>query len=361
MRLTSLRIKDLRVLQDVHLQLDADLIVFAGPNGSGKTSVLEAIHLLGTGRSFRARGIQDVIRRHQDRVLVQAETADGAGASSVVGVERSRSGAGRFRVAGKDVRSAAALARNLPLLLITPDSQRLLSDGAQGRRRLLDWLLFHVEPSYQATHARYRRVLKQRNAILRSGGGDAREQAAWCSEVALAAEPLHRLRAAGLETCLPAIADDVARLSQLRVELRYEPGWDTSTDLCGLLLRDRLRDGARGFTGTGPHRADLQVYVDGRPAQHVASRGEAKLLVVSVLLGFAGVLSRRAGVRPLLLVDELGSELDAANRARFAAALRDLGLQTYVTAVSEDLVDSTGWDHTRLFRVERGEVTSMVQ
>jgi len=361
MELRSLGVQGLRVLANVELELDAGLIVITGPNGSGKTSILEAIHLLGTGRSFRARSVQDVVARDAQRLVVRGRLVDESGLDSRVGIEKPRRGDARMRLSGEDVRTASSLARHLPLVVITPESQRLLSDGAEVRRRLLDWLLFHVEPAYQACHARFRRALRQRNAALRRDDTTTAQRAAWCAELAQAGEALHGLREQGLARSLGLLENALTDLSQLAVSLRFESGWDDAEPLEPLLLREWGADAARGFTRLGPHRCDLQIRVEGRPAQHVVSRGEGKVLAMAVMVGFARVLAAGGGRRPIVLVDELASELDGANRSRLSLALRDLGLQTFVTAVSERLIDAGGWAKVAGYRMQQGSASRMLQ
>jgi DNA replication and repair protein RecF len=361
MHLRKLIARNVRILADVELTFDADLVVLSGANGSGKTSLLEAIHLLGTARSFRARTVQDVVARGSDALLVRGEFSDASTGTSSAGVEKQRRGGTALRLCGAEVRTASELARHLPLVTITPDSQRLLSDGAEARRRLLDWLLFHVEPGYHAAHSRYRRVLLQRNAALRRGTAAAAEREAWSSQLAAAARVLEGLRREALGRSLPHLEAAVGSLSALPVLLEYAPGWDTDGDLGAALLREWDRDTARGFTTLGPHRADLRVKLHGRPAQHVLSRGEGKVLMAALLAGCARVLAERVSRRPLLLVDELASELDADNRRGFSRVLRELGMQTFITAVSEQLVDTAGWARVAVFRMDRGRVVQMLE
>lgn len=361
MHLRKLIVHNVRILADIELEMDADLVVFSGANGSGKTSLLEAIHLLGTGRSFRARSVQDVVARESEALLVRGEFRDASGGASSVGVEKLRRGGTALRLCGSEVRAASELARHLPLVTITPDSQRLLSDGAEARRRLLDWLLFHVEPGYHAAHSRYRRVLQQRNAALRCSGKALAGRETWTSELAIAAQVLEGMRSSALARSLQRLESAVSGLSALPVTLEYDAGWDTSEDLRVALLRERVRDTTRGFTTLGPHRADLRVKVHGRPAQHVVSRGEGKVLMAALLAGCAQVLDDCVSRRPVLLVDELASELDADNRRGFSRILRELGMQTFVTAVSEQLVDTTGWASVAVFRLDRGRVVQMIE
>jgi len=360
MQLRRLTVRNLRTLADVCVDVDADLLVITGANGSGKTSFLEAIHLLGTGRSFRTRGVQDVVRRDADSLLVSGRFELESGQEKVIGIEKPRSGGARFRVDGRDVRTASELARELPLVVVTPDSQRLLTDGAESRRRLLDWLMFHVEPDYQAEHARYRRALRQRNAMLRTGNVSRAERRVWCEEMACSALALDAMRRDRLSKALPLLEAALSRLSALPVSLEYRPGWSTELPLETLLLQSWDSDVARGYTVHGPHRADLVIKVHGRAAQHVVSRGEGKILVFAVLVGFAELLVQQLARRPLMLVDELASELDEKNRSRFAGVLRDLGLQTFVTAVSESLVSVGGWERVGRYVAEQGNVRSVL-
>jgi DNA replication and repair protein RecF len=361
MELRSLSVHGLRVLSDLELDTDADLVVITGPNGSGKTSILEAVHLLGTARSFRSRTAQDVIARDADALLVRGCLVGDSGESSRIGIERPRRGPGRMRMDGEDVRTAVTLARRLPLVVITPESQRLLSEGAEGRRRLVDWLMFHVEPSYQAAHARYRRALRQRNAALRQEDTGPEQRAAWCAEMGSAGEGLQALRSAWLGTTLPVLEGVLAELSRLPVSLRFDPGWEVDRPLEAQLLEAWSRDYTRGHSGIGPHRCDLRIDVARRPAQHVVSRGEAKVLTMAVMLGFAKVLSERIERRPLVLVDELASELDSVNRGRLSGALGELRLQTFVTAVSDRLVETRGWERVCSYRMEAGKALKMLQ
>jgi DNA replication and repair protein RecF len=362
MHLRSLTAINLRVLRAVDLSIDADLIVFSGPNGSGKSSLLEAIHLLGTGRSFRARSVQDVIKRDEASLLVRANFSDFAGRENSLAIEKSRKGAARFRLGNEAVKSASVLARQLPLVFVSADSQRLLSDGADLRRKQLDWLMFHVEPSYQQVFGQYRRALAQRNAMLKASHKQSKDEcAAWSREMANAGEHLHRLREQRLQIAQPMLELAFKELSGLDIEFVYKAGWSMEEPLHELLDSSWELDKARGFSGIGPHRADLQFKVDGRPAQHVVSRGEGKVLVFAIFIAFARVLSTSVQVRPLMLVDELASELDSMNRERFLTALRELGMQTFITTVSRSLVNPTGWERVCMYELSQGDARQVLQ
>lgn len=358
MRLDRLEVRNIRILSAVDCRPGEGLNVFVGANGSGKTSVLEAIHLLGSGRSFRTHRLSELISRGESWLRARGDIRGEDGAAESVGVEKGPDGL-RIRMSGDEIRNASQLARRLPLVVITPDSQRLLTDGAILRRQLMDWALFHVEPTYLSVLQRYRRGIRQRNAALREGVGPG-ALAPWDREVAEAGETLHQLRARFLEGILPLYAESLGNLLSMVLDFRYQPGWDTATGLAETLRGAEGKDRARGFTGTGPHRADLRFSAEGSPVHQVLSRGESKLFVVGLVLAQARFLQHIQGRRPIVLVDDLASELDEDSRGRFFGQLRALEAQIFVSTVSRDLVETTDWEGLRVFHVERGKPLKMV-
>jgi DNA replication and repair protein RecF len=358
MRLDELEVRNIRIVSAVDCTPGDCLNVFVGANGSGKSSILEGIHLLGSGRSFRTHRLAELISRNQSWLRVRGVIRGEDGASETIGVERGAEGL-RIRLAGDEIRSASELARRLPLVVITADSQRLLTDGAILRRQLMDWALFHVEPTYLSVLQRYRRALRQRNAALKDGVGPT-ALAPWDQETGDAGDALHRLRERFLESVLPIYADTLKELVSMAVEIRYQPGWDTATGLTEALHGNVRTDRARGFTGVGAHRADLRFSTDGTPVHQVLSRGEGKLFVVGLVLAQAKFFQGIQGRRPVVLVDDLASELDGESRGRFFRQLRALGAQIFVTTVSLDLVETADWVGLRVFHVERGKPLKMV-
>ena len=358
MRLDHLELRHVRILSALECTPGEGLNVFVGANGSGKTSLLEAIHLLGSGRSFRTHRLAELVTRGESSLMARGEVRAEDGSSQSVGVEKSPEGL-RIRVAGDEVHNASELARRLPLAVITPDSQRLLTDGAILRRQLMDWALFHVEPTYLSVLQRYRRALRQRNAALKEGAGPG-ALAPWNHEVGEAGEALHGQRERFLEEILPVYAETLGNLITLPVDIRYQAGWDTDMGLSEALAASTHGDRARGFTRVGPHRADLRFASDGTLVQQVLSRGEGKLFVVGLVLAQARFLLGIQGRRPIVLVDELASELDESSRRRLFRQLQALGAQIFVSTVSRDLVETADWEGLRVFHVERGEPLKMV-
>lgn len=357
MRLRYLEVSNLRVVEAAVLTPGPDTNLILGGNGSGKSSLLEAIHLLGTGRSFRTRAAQPLIRHGEGSLMVHGRVRSPDGEDFPLGVEKTPRST-RIRLDEEGIRNAATLARRLPVLLVPPDSQRLLTDGAALRRRLVDWGLFHVEPRYAEVYQGYRRVLQQRNAQLRESPS-THALAPWNAELQQAGEQLHRLRVHHLKDMLPGVASLIGELVSLKVSIHFEQGWDLSVDLGQALHRNTARDLARGHTTVGPHRADLGFTVAGERAQDRLSRGEAKLFCLGIWLAQAADVHGRTGRMPLILVDDLAAELDLDSRRKVSRALTALGAQSFVTGVSKAALEGI-FEGQKSFHVERGKVTEMV-
>jgi DNA replication and repair protein RecF len=357
MYLTRLEVSNLRIIETAALAPASSVNLLVGANGSGKTSLLEAIHLLCTGRSFRSRRAQEFIRRGASKAWVHARIVGEDGEDVSAGVEKGPRST-RIRWGGSEVRSASALARRLPLVVIPPDSQQLVFDGANLRRRLMDWGLFHVEHEYGAVYQRYRRALQQRNSQLRIAPGPS-ALAPWNDALSRIGEKLHRLRHSHLQQILPRISTLTTDLSGLKVSVHYKPGWDDAVPLSDALAAATGRDTARGYTGIGPHRADLELLVSGNPAHQVLSRGEAKLVCFALWLAQVKDHQLEIGRAPVVLIDDLGAELDATNRRRVFATLLGLRVQSFVTSVNDQLAQEVDgpW---KGFHVERGRVEEMV-
>lgn len=358
MQLTRLEVSNLRIIEAAELEPGAGLNVIVGANASGKTSLLEAVHLLCTGRSFRSRRAEEFVRRGSGEARVHARISTQTGESVAVGIEK-RLRSTRIRFAESEIRSASVLARRLPLVVIPPDSQRLIFDGAELRRRLMDWGLFHVEQNYVSVYQNYRRALQQRNAQLRAPSRNPYALAPWDAELEDTAERLHTLRQSHLQRILPRVSALASELAQLKVSIHYNPGWDATAGLSQGLATTLSRDLARGHTGIGPHRADLELRIDGVAADQMLSRGEAKLTCVALWLAQARDYECQSGRGPLVLMDDLAAELDSGNRRRVFRVLSEFGFQSFVTSISDSLVEEASGGF-KGFHVERGKVREMV-
>lgn len=357
-RLDSLYVEGLRNLFTQRLELNPQTNVIAGPNGSGKSSILEGVSLLATGRSFRSASVRPVIHHDRDDCVVQARIIQG-GAAFSAGIRRTRAGELTLKVNGEPVSSLAQFAALLPTIVLDPTATDLIVGPPEGRRRLLDGALFHVEQGFLDVWRRYQRVLRQRNAALRRGMMGTEDP--WLNELVHTGLALTEHRSKLAERLAPVFVDIASELSPelAGVGLSYRPGWDQAVSLEAGLARSRDSDNAQGFTHVGPHRADLRLLWRGRPAADVMSRGQLKVAVIALRLAQGRVMAVGRTGSPLYVVDDIAAELDANHAAQVCDLLRKTGSQVLLTTVNEHEVMGF-WAGTpaKLFHVEQGRVTS---
>jgi DNA replication and repair protein RecF len=330
--LTTLIASQVRCIEQAELEIPDSLTLIWGPNASGKTSLLEAIFLLGRGRSFRTRNSERLIRYGQDHLRVIGDIRDESGLAHHLGVEVSRTGTSA-RIDARPAGSLAELTQILPVQIIEPGVHRLVEEGGYRRRRWMDWAVFHVEPQFVDTWVRYTRALKQRNAALRTS---PQEAGVWDPELSHTGEAIAASRRRYMAELEPWWHETVGALAGLDVQLHYQPGWNQEHSLKEALAISRARDEARHVTHSGPHRADVTVKVHGRPAREVLSRGQQKLVAAAMMIAQLKLLQSVTRAVPTLLLDDPAAELDGERLARFIAQIRSLKSQLVVTSLSAD-------------------------
>jgi DNA replication and repair protein RecF len=357
MRVTRLDIAGLRRFGRVSVAPGPALNLLTGDNGAGKTSVLEALHLMAYGRSFRGRVRDGLIGTGAAAVEVFVEWEEAVSARTRKAGLRHGGQAWEGRLDGVGVSHLGELCAALAVVTFEPGSHVLITGGGEPRRRLLDWGLFHVEPAFLPLWRRYARALKQRNALLKARARDA-ELDAWDRELADAGEPITRHREVYLEQLQPLLQATAADLLPVAGEttLDFQPGWrreDLSLSDALLLVRDR--DRAVGFTSTGPHRADWRVGYAAFPGREALSRGQAKLTALAILLAQAELHAAQRGEWPIMALDDLASELDRTHQARVLSRLRASGAQVFITGTELPIGLEANPDAT-LFHVEHGQI-----
>ena len=355
MPLAELLVEDLRCIERLEVSLHPGLNLVSGPNGAGKTSLLEAVFLLGRGRSFRTRSSERLIRQGAVRLITFGRTREHA-----IGVEVQRSasqgGATRAKVDGAFVSSLAELTQAFPVQVIDPEVQHLVEGGATGRRRWLDWSVFHVEPGFGEHWSRYARALKQRNAGLKAGvRSDA--LAAWDRELIAAGMPMAEARAKHYRALEAVWLAAQEALLGFTVGATWVPGWDQDHGLSEALHGAIEHDVSRGTTSVGPHRADLRLRVGHRAAREVLSRGQQKLLALSMVLAQLELLQSCLHIRPTLLIDDPAAELDNFRLRVLIDRVRALETQLIVTTLTPQ--SSLFGDPDRVFQVGQGRVQTL--
>jgi DNA replication and repair protein RecF len=349
--LLDLEVDELRCLQRAELTLHPHVNLIQGPNGSGKTSILEAIYLLGRGRSFRTRHTERLIRRGATRMQVLGRLQDSV--TGVIGVGCDRETGVEARIDRRAPRSMAELSAALPVQVLDPGIHRLVEEGPSHRRKWLDWGVFHVEPGFVSRWAEYSRALKQRNAALQQG----QELAPWDQELARLGEALSESRARTLEALRPHWEQTLAKLLGVDISLAYFRGWSQEQGLQAALKAHLTRDREQGTTQAGPHRFDVLLKVEGRLARDVLSRGQQKLLGATMALAMAKLVGSGDRHPGMLLLDDPAAELDQAHTAALVSEIHSLRGQLVVTALRDD--DHSFGAPDRAFHVEQGRVKTL--
>ena len=354
MGVKKLKVERFRCLTSVELTPDIHHNVIIGANGAGKTSILEALFFLGRGRSFRAGRGTGLIQTGADAMTIYGEF--GGGQNHRSGVELSRQGL-QIRVDGEKDRTTADLANAFPVQVIDPEIHELVQGGPKGRRSFLDWGVFHVKHDFLPIWRRYRRALQQRNSSLRAGQG--REAAlAWETELIETGQRIDQLRIGYLENLRSSLAHVTEELLGMSASARYRRGWPQDLEFPDALAASWDRDMANAQTHVGPHRAELALEVDGQPARHRLSRGQQKLLGISLVLAQSQLVAESLDTDVTLLIDEPAAELDSERLRALMGILNRADAQLFITALDREALPMNG--SARVFHVEHGELTTLV-
>ncbi len=355
----KLSVSAVRNIQSLDIEPAPTINVIYGENGSGKTSILESIHLLASGRSFRTTKLDPLINHDHQEAVVFARLNDG----KEIGLSKSRRQSHQLRFRSENQRSWENVARELPVQILDPNSFRLLEGGPESRRQFLDWGVFHVEQGFVANWRRTKKSLANRNLLLKRRVLDNEQIAAWDSELCQSAREVHRAREEYFQKFLPLFLKVYGNMNgaeRERLQIVYERGWDEEKELAEVLLENRSIDVRYGATQSGPHRADLAFRIGRSRAVEILSRGQQKVLVSSMKIAQGLLLSEALDRKCIFLIDDLPAELDHDNRAAVLGQLLSMGGQVFVTCVEiASVLDSLSWPpKLAKFHVERGIITA---
>lgn len=350
-----LEFSQFRNIENLSLLADSRVNLIFGANGSGKTSILEAIHLLATGKSFRSTKTAPLIRHESSELTVFAALTGGVR----VGMQKFRNQKPVLKLQGEKQPNWIEVARLLPVQVLDSTTFRLLEGSPRERRRFLDWGVFHVEPSFVEHWRNSRKCLANRNYLLKSTRPDRDQLRAWNAELVREAEQVDKARARYFDQFLPVFTRVLTEITTLTdLTLLYRRGWDAELSLIEVLDRNEAQDIRYGITQNGPHRADIIVKQGGIPACDVLSRGQQKMLVSALKLAQGVIQSEVENRRCIFLVDDLPAELDEANRGSICRFLQQMEGQVFLTCVDDStLKNSLDWDASvTKFHVEHGKI-----
>ena len=358
--------------------LHADEIIFhshlnfiIGSNASGKTSLLEAVYYLSTGKSFRSRRIRNIVNRdvsakefilfgrlsgNHDRIQFADTTPLSMHA---VGIRKTVLSNTDIKLNGELIRSASKLAVISPVVIIDPNSFELLTGPPKIRRKFLDWGVFHVEHKFSSLSNEYNNCLKQRNTLLRTAKIDTLQLKVWDRKLSSLAEDIDMCR----KTYTTKLRSNFKKIISYfkignELDIQYIRGWDKGLAMQDALEKNHNKDIDSKFTQFGPHRADLKVTIKGRLVEDVLSRGQQKLLVLALYLAQIQSLVDKVNKRTVVLIDDISAELDYQNLQLIFDRLAVLETQVICTALDNTIVQKALPDNKiyKMFHVEHGKI-----
>jgi DNA replication and repair protein RecF len=363
MHVTRLEIGGLRCFERAEVAPGRGLNLITGGNGSGKTSVLEALHLMAYGRSFRARVRDGLVRAGAPALEVFVEWQETVSGRLRRAGLRHNGQSWEGRLDGAPLAQLGDLCAALAVVTFEPGSHALVMGSAEPRRRFMDWGLFHVEPEFLPLWRRYARALKQRNSLLKARVRDAQLDA-WEHELDNAGTSLTHYRERYLEQLQPYLQNAAEGLLPAAggSTLQILPGWRRDElPLADALLLSRDRDLATGFTSVGPHRADWRIEHAGIPGREALSRGQAKLTALAALLAQAEHQAGQRGEWPVVALDDLASELDRRHQGLVLRRFQEYGAQVLITGTEPPAGAGGIARPYSLFHVEQGILVAEAQ
>lgn len=310
MILSDLKIHQLRTVFSAHISLNSRFNFIVGANGSGKTSILEALYLLSCGHSFRSREIAPIISFTQDALTVFARALDG----STISIQKSHSSPTQIKLNNQFCSTTSQLAYALPCQIIYADMFQIIDAGAAVRRAVLDWGLFHVKPNYLSLWKEYKKVLKQRNALLKKQAS-YEHFIPWDQQMSSLAHQLDVQRADYFSLWNQQFQQVLSALTSVPCAINYYKGWDrkdSGKSLFELLKEQFPSDKQRQYTQYGAHNADIIITTEDSKAKQTLSRGQQKIILIALKLAQGALLQHDC----LYLFDDLPAELDELHQAQ---------------------------------------------
>jgi DNA replication and repair protein RecF len=354
--MVDLRITNVRNLQQVTLIPSSGMNLIVGDNGSGKSSVLEAITLLSRGKSFRTSKVTEIIHFSQPSLTVTTQLQDQHKSLQKLGIELAHKKR-QLRLNGENISKISDLAYQFPTQFFDPGCYNLLDAEPKRRRQFLDWGTFHNDTGFLNAWKRYKKALLHRNSLLRSG--DLQGIDAWEQKLAQYGGIITEIRVEYLQSLQPLFVKFAEHFHiSSDFELRLLSGWNTDNALIEVLQQARSTDLRYGYTQFGPHKCDFLVMADSRAAKTFMSRGQRKILVLALMLAQIDLMTEKNAIPACVLVDDITAELDRGNQDEFMRLLGNNNHQLFVTTTDKDFVKRYQNYQFKVFDINAGVIST---
>ncbi|WNC72401.1 DNA replication/repair protein RecF [Thalassotalea psychrophila] len=361
MSISSLTTSTFRNLSYSSVKFHPELNLITGDNGSGKSSLLESLFFLGHGKSFRTTKIENLISSESDHFVVSVKDDN----NHQFGVRRDNSGQFDIKINGDSKFRLSDLAKNIAVQVITPETFRLFFGGPKERRKFVDLGLFHVEHQYADLWRDFRKILIQRNACLKKRiGGEQFNY--WNDLFCQYSQKIADVRVAYVEQLstelnkwltilLPTLSENIV--------LCYSQGWSSKRKLVEVLSENSERERKYGHSLFGAHKFDVKFNYKKTNIEQVLSRGQQKLFLMALTIAQANLIFNSQQIVPIILIDDIGAELDISSRTALAQAIDKLNCQLFITAIDKNALEPIipEQQNYKMFHVEHGVISEITQ
>ena len=354
MWIDNLKIKNCRLINDASIVLSKDVNIILGENASGKTSLIESLSLLSSGKSFRTSRIANVISHNKSSILVSA-CLNFKTDKSQIGIEKSITKT-RIRINKQDIYSQAELSRYLPITIVHPESVEIITGTPSIRRSYIDWITFHLYPDFYIQWKKYTHILKQRNICLKDSS-HLYSLNKWTEELIYLQPSITNYRLLALDKLnVELLKLSKKLLGKQIISLVFNNGFPIDLKLDLPSLRDHYKnkettDIRFKSTSSGVHRADLKVFLNGKLAINEASRGQLKLIAITLLLAQSMTINKDNNEKGIIVIDDLAAELDIVNKEKLLEYLSTLNQQVIITTTKKIAIKNTS---LKTFHVKHG-------
>ncbi len=354
MTLLKLDIFSVRNIHRASLLPSSSVNFITGANASGKSSLLEAVFILGRARSFRTANVRQAIEFDQSDLIVSAQTRQSSGHLAQLGIQI---GQKKCEIhINRESKTKSDLAYCLPLQIIHPKSYKLLDAGPKIRREFLDWGVFNHHQCYLNDWRYFNKSLQQRNSLLKSR--QIKQLHIWNQELVKYGTLVAQYRKDYIEKLKP-VFKQVSQyfLNESDLQIKFLCGWNQEKGFLQVLENDLEKDIRYGYTQSGPHRSDFQLLFNHRSAKDYVSRGQLKLLILSLKLAQIKLYNDHSSHSACILIDDLAAELDAVNRVKLVKYLADLNCQIFMSSTEPSgFGELNEIKDFKVFHVEHGEI-----